>query len=297
MRWLEGWVVLFPSVGIALLATWLALPQGTMPDYLPVPTLRHDEIATLRTELVAADLRVRKRPLEYETRRVGECVRQLGRSWYEGEPVSVAQRERLRELVRSVRARSGDASLIDLRAVQTRLFLLALTAWETTGRASEDAIELGGDFLIKARQFGWLKGPSDCSKVSDASPSKCVLDLAQDERAALFLNRWTDLASASGNDPLPLDSAWTVVALRARLKQPLSRLGAEDLRLIERVKRVDPSYPDALAKGLLFVQLGERQRAIEAFQSQLEAHPNGPFALRARNHLVYAIEKMSVDGN
>jgi len=261
-----------------------------------MPTLRHDELAMLRRDVVAANLHVQRRPLDYEVRRVGELMRQLGRLWHQGESASVAQRERMRGLMRSVRSRVGDEPLIRLRAVQTQLFLLALNTWQTTGVESEDAIELGGDFLSKARQYGWLKGPVDCTKPSGATSSRCVLHLDQDERAALFLNRWTDLASGSGNEQLRLGSAWTLVALRARLKQPLSRLGVEDLRLVDRMALVDPSYPGALAKGLLFVRLGERQRAIEAFRAQLQAHPNGPFALRARNHLVYALEKMNGDG-
>src|SRR5512133_212936 len=295
-RWLEGWAVVFPSVGIALLSTWLALPQGTMPDYLPMPTLRQDELATLRREVLTARQRVQTRPLEYELRRVGELMRQLGRQWHQGESVSVAQRERLRGLVRAVRAKVGDEPLNRLRAVQSQLFLLALNTWDKTGVESEDAIELGGDFLIKARQLGWLEGPADCTKPIGVSSNRCVLSLDQDERAALFLNRWTELASSSGDDQLHIESAWKLLALRARLKQPLRRLGVEDLRLIDRMARADPSYPGALAKGLLLVRLGDRQQAIEAFRAQLEAHPNGPFALRARNHLVYAIEMMNGDG-
>lgn len=295
LRWLEGWGVIFPSVGIAALAAWLALPQGTMPDYLPLPRLSAAELSSSQRDLAQAGAIARVQPLAYEVRAVGESVRQLGRFSHDGDSISVSQRERLRELVRSARAKAGDRALVALRAVQTQLFQVALRQWEATGVESEELIELGGDFLAFAKAHDWLEGVPSCGTSPTPKDWSCRLRLDEVERAALFLSRWTELC-APGERALELEPVWRLVALRARLRLPITRLRVRDLALIERVSALDPNYPELLGKGLVYLGLHDFEHASEALRSQLRLHPDGPYALRARNHLVYAAELMNGDG-
>lgn len=295
-HWLEGWGIIFPSVGTAALAAWLAIPQGTMPDYLPLPKLAEAELSTTRRELAEAGAFAHAQPLDYDVRAVGEALRQLGRASHAGEDRASTQRGRLRELVQKARAKSGDAPLLALRAVQTQLFQAALGQWERTGVESEELIELGGDFVAFARAHGWWEQPDGTPRRSRSKGAGLRLHLTEMERAALFMTRWTELC-APDDGALALAPVWRLLALRARLRLPIARLNAGDLRLIERVALLDPTYPELLSKGLLYLGLNDLGHAEEALRTHLQQHPNGAYALRARNHLVYAVERMNGDGS
>src|SRR5512145_904030 len=84
-RWLEGWSLIFPSVGIAVLAAWLALPQGMMPDYLPVLLVPRAELEEAREQRTQDFVAAMRRPLAYEIRAIGEGIRQLGQLVHQGE--------------------------------------------------------------------------------------------------------------------------------------------------------------------------------------------------------------------
>jgi hypothetical protein len=268
-----------------------------MPDYLPQPLVSRSELARARRQVWAEADASRRHPLPYEIRVVGEVYRQLGRLEYGGASISVDRRNRFRELVRSARSKIGDSAVRQLRSIQAQLFLLALADWEQSGVETTELIELGGDFIAVATDLGWLAAdPKSAAKVrSGAGPRTLGLD--EDERQALFLTRWSDLAGTSEEDSMRLGAAWQLLALRARLRLPLSRLGRRDLGLIHRVGTLQPDYPDRLSQGLIYMQLGNRAEAIERLQSHLQLHPDGPYTLRARNHLVYAVEKMTGNGS
>jgi tetratricopeptide (TPR) repeat protein len=287
----------FPSVGLALLAAWLALPQGTMPDYLPLPLLSSAELAAASAEQRLEARQARQHPLDYSARTVGEAFRQLGRLVHNGEPIDVERRDRFRAFVGQARHQVGDAPIRQLRAIQTELFLAALKDWENTGVEGDDLIELGGDFLTVATELGWVKLANHEKLAPVAHNTKPCLELDEYERAALFLARWTDLAGMTEDATLHLQSVWPLLALRSRLRLPLSKLGARDLSLVERVKRLSPRYPDRLSQGLIYARLGDMTQAIAAYRAHLAANPDGPYTLRARNHLRYALEKMANDGD
>jgi hypothetical protein len=256
-----------------------------MPDYLPLPVVPRAELKEARDQRAQEFVAARRRPLAYEIRAVGEGMRQLGRLVHEGETINVDRRNRLCGLVRAGRTQWGDEQVKQLRAAQAQLFIAALGDWERTGVEGSDLIELGGDFLAVATKLGWLP--------PDQKQRLRALKLDQDERAALFLTRWTDLTCLTDDPALRLQSVWPVLALRARLKLPIAALGEADLTLLDRVKRLDPDYPDLLAKGLIYVRSGKPARAAEAFRTHLQLHADGPYALRARNHLIFALAELN----
>lgn len=291
-RWLEGWGLLIPSVGVATLAACLALPQGTMPDYLPLPILSRQELDQARTQWFMDASAARQHPLAYDVRALGESFRMLGRLAHGTEALTVERRARFRNSVEKVRSQLGPAPLAQLRAVQGQLFLMALAAWEQSGLESDELIELGGDFIRIAVQLGWIEAAADTSP----SQSPRALRLSEDERLALFVTRWNDLAGIQPDATLRLAPVWSLLALRARLRLPLARLDARDFALIKRVQALSPSYPGRLSEGLLNIRLGHRGPAVEALQEHLQMHPNGEYLLRARNHLQFALEHLPSDG-
>ncbi|MEZ4310178.1 MAG: hypothetical protein R3F14_19220 [Polyangiaceae bacterium] len=68
---------------------------------------------------------------------------------------------------------------------------------------------------------------------------------------------------------------------------------ADDQKRIEKIRELgalDPSYPAAFAEGVVLFRLGRFELAAQAFERHLAAHPDGPWTLRARNHLKASLE-------
>ncbi|HEY2511630.1 MAG TPA: hypothetical protein VGI39_12265, partial [Polyangiaceae bacterium] len=65
------------------------------------------------------------------------------------------------------------------------------------------------------------------------------------------------------------------------------RLAAEQWRLdkIHRLGQIDPEYPTAYAVGIALFRHKDFPAAAGSFQDWLDAHPDGPWALRARSYL------------
>jgi hypothetical protein len=62
---------------------------------------------------------------------------------------------------------------------------------------------------------------------------------------------------------------------------------------LKKLGALDPGYPLAYAVGIEQYRRGNHPAAAEAFRNWLEAHPSGPYALRARNYLKASIEAAS----
>jgi hypothetical protein len=281
-------VLVFPSVGVALLAAFLALPQGTMPDYLPLPRIAERDVDAARRDLTQRADAAFRQPLHFDVRAAGEWFRRLGKLAHHGQPISVSDRDRFRQALQGARATSGVEAIERLRAVQARLFALALAEWERSGVENADLVELGGDFLEIANDLGWTSEPRGTAGTR-GSTSRRRLELSSDEKLALFLVRWNDLAGYDAHPELRLAPVWSLLALRARLRLPIARLDRRDLKLIERAARLDPSYPAALGKGLIFAREHDSENAADAFRTHLQQQPDGPYTLRARNHLQYVL--------
>jgi hypothetical protein len=282
----EGIGVASFVVGVAALAAALAAPRATEPDVLPLPL--PDRVVLRRAAARTAELarEARERGLSYDVRAVGEAIRRCGAATVEGQGVSGAVLGEVRMTVRLARERKSERGLLGLLAVQTELFLDATRAFEKTAQVSRDLKELGGDFIATAKQSGWLDG------------RRITLD--DHERAALFRLRWTELTglrSEAGFAPT-LDEYRAYYALYL-FPTPGSR-GTEaserEVSAVRALEKRDPNYPGAFARGVLFYRAGLFQEAADAFRTHLALHPDGPWALRAKNHLLAALAR-SGDGD
>ena len=283
-RHLEGWPLAALAVTIALLGAAVAVPRPVAPEEIPVPEVdRREQQRALRAEASLADA-AEHEPLPFEVRAVGEALRRygVGEGAQGAPPPGVEQLVELRSNARAARAKHGDGPLLRLRAIQSRLFRRALHRWETTGSADADLTELGGSFLDKARQSGWVDGDR-----------RLVLDEA--ERAVLFQLRWSELAGLGKDHPFRASLNEWRIYYRALLEHPpvspeqgAAARSSVRLRYVQGLQRLDPEFPAALALGVIAYQLGDYAQAASAFRTHLEAHPDGPWRLRAQNHLAAA---------
>ncbi len=279
--WLSGWPLVLPSAGVAIIAALLAAPRATEPSTVPQPVLRHREMNAEFHELEQQAAAARAQPLPFAIREVGEVYRRVGRTQFDG-PKLLDDGRALgwQALVRAARAKFGDTPLLQLRAVQVQMFVNALSEWDKTGKPSGDLIELGGDFTHLAMKNRWRQDGR--------------LVMSHEERWALGLLRWNSLARVSDARPFRLSRNVELVQLRYFFAHPPSDVPTPELRqrIIKRYSELDPGYPLEYARGVLATTQGQFELAAASFSRQLQAHPDGSYVARARNHLIWVTAHM-----
>jgi hypothetical protein len=288
-------------VGLVLAA--LMLPRGAAPDLIPVPAL--DQLAIereVRTDRDRAD-RARRTPLSAEVRALGSAIRVFNTGEADGERDLVLSDARAaidRARLPLVGGRL-DEEVLALRAVQLDGFLAEVRQFERTGNISPELKALGGTFIARMRRVGWCEGDR--------------LLLTELERRAAFKATWNTLvdfdkvhAFALSNQetralytlyfshphaPEAQRAALALARAQAKDKETCARIdfgeraaaGAWLLPKLAEYGAMDPDYPLALARGVVLYQRHQYADAARAFTQWLEAHPDGPWTLRARNHL------------
>lgn len=284
-RW-EGWQLGLLAVGMALLAAWLALPRPVPPAELPLPLVDQREVTHLREREAGHVAEAEQKGLSFDARAVGELLRRHGAAVFEGDAHRALRaqqdvRSRARELLR----RGGARELSQLRAVQTQLFAAALARFERTGKRDAELQELSGNFEAKARAVGWLAGSR--------------LALSEQQLFVLYRVRWTELVGVR-EEPLLRLTLWDYrVYYRILLLYPEGRseLERDSARLsyVEALARRDGDYPQLLARGVLLYRMGQPASAAAALLQHLEAHPDGLWALRARNYALAALAELQTE--
>jgi tetratricopeptide (TPR) repeat protein len=269
-------------VALTVLAALLAAPRATRPDVLPLPIPDRAVLRRVYARTSELAQNAQTTGLSFDVRAVGEAIRNCGAETVEGKGVSEAVLGQVRMAVRRAREQKNEPGLLGLLALQTRLFIDATHAFEKTGNPSTDLRELGGDFVWVAKQNGWLDG------------RKLVLD--DDERAAIFRMRWTELTALRSEAAFSptLDEYRAYYALYLRRAGISSREGGERaFSVVRALEKRDPSYPAAFARGVLFYRAGSFDEAADAFRMHLALHPDGPWTLRAKNHVLEALAQAS----
>jgi hypothetical protein len=275
------------TVSLAVLSLALVLPRPVDAGLLPLPQL--DPAARVRAEQQKskARARVHAQALPFSVRAVGEAVRRYGHAELTRDPPQISGAlAHLRRTVVLAQQEHGAERLLELRAVQSDLFLRALRAWETTGQGTADLSELGGSFLERARAFGWV----------DAGGQ---LQLSEAERVVLFDFRWLELLNVREQRPFaPSLEEWRRY-FRCLLEHPHaagpegSTPDADRARLtyVDALAKIDSEYPAALARGVLHQRLGEPLAARGELEQHLQAHPHAAWALRARNYWLATFQR------
>lgn len=298
-RHLEGWQPGLLAILIAASGAVLALPRAAAPEDIPPPAV--DERALTRTLQHDRDRALALAPeLErelagsgpttlFDLRALGHAIRDFGLvdASAERDELIVEQRAKLAEAV--LRATSlGEDKLLALRSYELALFLREVRRWEETRVESEELKALGGPFIAMLERNGWLRD------------GRIVPD--ERVRAVLFKRRWNEITGLSqGPFALTLDEQRAFYRFLLMHPSPLPGMQGDDvdcqaidqwrLRKVIELAKLDPEYPDELARGVLLFRLGAYSTAAEAFRNHLAEHPDGPHALRVRNYLLAALDR------
>ena len=60
------------------------------------------------------------------------------------------------------------------------------------------------------------------------------------------------------------------------------------------MEKLDHDYPAAFARGVLYYRAGAYEASADSFRAVLATRPDGPWTLRAKNHLLEALAHGSV---
>jgi tetratricopeptide (TPR) repeat protein len=303
------WLAAIP-VGVACLFFVLMMPRGTTPEDVPLPYVDTRALSKVEQADRARAVAAREKRLPSDILAVGSGIRALNRAQVANDE-DAAQAARL-ELDAALRALfvSGpranvEEDLASLRAVQIQGFLDEIARFEQTGEESAELRELGGGFLRRARRVGW------------ASDKKVVMD--EHALRVAFKLVWNSVTVGDGAGPLaitldeqralfafylsyPHPGEAVLAGIEAELRDAKSEAACARARAnasretelwrVEKIRRLgalDPSYPTKYALGVAYSRAGRHDQAIDAFRAFVEAHPDGPLALRARNHLKAAV--------
>ncbi|MEP7050963.1 MAG: hypothetical protein ABJB12_11435 [Pseudomonadota bacterium] len=272
------------TLGMVLSFALLALPRASPPETLPLP--RANRLLAERYEVRQRALAAaaENSGLPFEVRAVGEAIRHFGLVSAQHQDAT-HDRDDIKQRVRAALDRGNAQGLLQLRAVQTEYFMRALQGFRQNGVSTPDLSELGGDFIEQARRSGWLDGSR--RSLADAITLR-----------ALFRVRWSELSGLQHVFPFTTSLNEARIYYRFLLLHPerLSERASDSeddaarLKLAGALSRVDPDYPSSFAQGYLLFRLGERESAAAAFRHQLAHQESGPYALLARNYLIFALQ-------
>jgi hypothetical protein len=287
----------------------LMMPRAAAPDAVPLPRLDGRALhATEQADDARAAAAEAVRLPSYVLA-VGTALRVLNGLDVRGvdEVEKIDARRRLEGSVHDLPAREGvEAELLALRAVQVRHFLDAVAKWEATGESTEDLVELGGGFLRNIEDAGWIVHrhvllDESQRRVAFKVVWNTLIGVDKRQTFALTLDEQRALYTFYIEHPHPPESHRRSLAMdRESAKDPeaCARVNADadksaSLWLVEKIKKLgalDPSYPSVYAAGVAYYQAGHFDQSAEAFSAFIGAHPDGAYALRAKNHLKAALK-------
>jgi hypothetical protein len=289
-------------LGVALVLGALLLPRRAAPESVPLPIADRGALA----RVVAADTdlaeRARREPLPGEVRALGSAVRA-----FHTREAADADSQQLFDARRAVDAalvdvlRGGIEPLVALRAVQLEGFLGEVQKFEATGRRSPELDALAGAFVRSLTIEGWCEGHT---LAPDATVLRVMFKhmwdafLGLDARAELrpTLDEERALYAFYLSHPHPSKTMREAIAAARRgahdqrscvALDEAERAATEAWRLehIARLASLDPAYPADYARGVASFRRGDFGTSAAAFGAWLQAHPDGPLALRAQNFL------------
>ena len=303
------WLALIPvTIGVVMMA--LMMPRATEPDAVPVPTVDTRALhATMHhDDELAAKAKAERLPTDVLA--VGTGVRDFQFAQQHAEPSGpegldrtvTAAAARLDEARRALGGRQGwEQDLLELRATQMSAFLEEIARYEKTGESTKDLEELGGGFVKHLETWGWMNGKRILLDEPQRRASfkvvwntivgvevRPLFQLTLDEQRALYTLYLTRPHASEMSER-------SIVSLRKADqcgKALIEERHAREMWRAEKIKKlgaIDPTYPTDYAVGVSMYRAGNYELATDAFRTWLDAHPEGPWSARARNHLKASI--------
>lgn len=307
------WLALVP-VSMALVMLALVMPRAAPPVDVPLPQIDARALALVQREDDVRAASARDKRLPDEVLAVGSALRifQRAQAKATGTDEIAAARASLDHALGLLVAGGGESEreaafdrLVTLRAVQLDSFLAEVARFEATGAETEELVDLGGAFVERMRSAGWIEGQKVLlSNAERRATFKIVWSTIVGggliPRLAPTLDEQRVLYTLYIEHPHPPDAQRTSFAVQRRNAvtpddcervATQERLAAEQWRAdkIRKLGEIDPTYPTAYALGVAHYRAARYDQSVDAFRAWLDAHPDGPYTLRARNHLKAAL--------
>jgi hypothetical protein len=299
-RHLDGWQAGLLVVVIAGSAIVLGVPRAVAPEALPEVALDRDALAAIARRDVELAREAEGTRLDVDIRAVGSEFRAYNLAAAADDERRLVEARASISRAATLAIRISPEGLAALRAYQLERFLVEIARWQRDGVASDELVELSGDFVDTMRRNRWCRGEER--------------QLVADEHVlrVLWKKRWNEVTGVRG--PLfDLSAEEDKLRYSFLIQHPFQRrfdvqktsfiaraeeIHAHKARLaaIERLAALDPSYPGELARGVVLYQLGSYAEAAGAFRGHLAAHPDGPHTLRVRNYLKATLDRVSEIG-
>jgi hypothetical protein len=278
----------------------LLMPRASASRFVPLPFVDHARLAEIdraegaRFLLAGADEpgpdNAHGTPvteLSVGVRTVGELFRRVGAHLAADPALAGTVAAELRAQFRAEVRRGKTSELLALRSLQSQLFVRALSGTVDPAARRTELQELGGEFA-RLVDGGWLDGVPISGERTGADPVTLRL---------LFRVRWGLLVGCHREPPF----GPSIEELRAyysayMLHPPLAQTD-ETAKALERVRyavalgQADPDFPVDLATGALLLQAGLPDAAAARLRAHLQRNASGPFALLARNYLLFAVSE------
>lgn len=303
----SGYALALIPLAVAVLLAALMLPRAVPPDEVPLPTIDQRALGQTSDADDARVRRVKATPLSAEVRSVGSAIRAFNLAEADGtDAVVIGHARDDVNAARRVAVAAGKLEdLLDLRALEMQQFLAEVRAYENGGAISHELTQLGGTFIQRITRAQWCVGRrllmnDAVRRVAFKLTWNKVLYVDSDPHFAITLDETRLLYSFYFKHPHPLEAQRPMLAaIRAAVHDSASERHADDtlqmamggwlLPKIDELAKVDPTYPEPLGRAAALYMHHDYAAAATLYESWLEAHPNGPWALRVQNHLRAAV--------
>lgn len=276
---------------VSIVSTLIVVPRPTNPQLVPLP--RFDMLAAQRLDDVE---RQRARAvmggaLPNSVRSIGEQLRRVGFKLAVGHGVSARRLERLELDALSLAMANRHEEMLQLRALQSELFVDAVHRYEQSGEISRDLRELGGNFVAFLER-GW-------------SQSEVGVVFSDAELRLLYRNHFNKLTGLTHHRPFAPEleeRRWYYATLFEHPPVAPSDADAKDearLRYAAALGKADQAYDARLAQGLLHLRLGRPAQAARLLSEHLRNRRSDDWNRVAENALGLCeiLAKKTVNGS
>ncbi len=279
-----GRIIGATAIGSAAL-TFIASPRPTRPHVLPLPHFDVEELEETEEREIGRAEAVSNGELSAAVRAVGEQLRRVGAQVYQRTHIDQKLLGRLRRDATQLVASDKTEPLLQLRALQSQLFLAATHSSLKAGQPNTELQELGGEFgrlLFSA----WVD-----------SEGRCTLD--DPALRLMFRSHFNQLTGLGHDDAFKLNLEEIRRYYGALIEHPPVGIESAELRAAARLKyaqalsQSDSQFEADALLGMLHLQMGRPGHAIRYFDQYLKQHPSHAFSHIVRGHLKFALQKAS----
>jgi hypothetical protein len=295
--------------GVAIALAMLLVPRHAAPGADDVPVPIADAHALAHSAEIDHDLaeRARRETLPGAVRGLGSAMRAyhtLEAALDGADPSRLVAARRAIDVALTEARGPGevrDEAMLRLRALELEGFIAEVRRFEATGTQSAELSALAGGFVSAMTVAGWCE---DHTLLPDESALRTMykqmwnglvgfegrpgFEPSLDEQRALYaLFLSSPHPSAAMRDALDAArrGASSPKACAAVVEAERSATEAWRLEHIARLASIDPTYPEAFARGVAAFRRADYHASAQAFRTWLDGHTDGPLALRARTFL------------